>query len=238
MVETALAVIPARGGSKRLPRKNIRTLAGKPLIIYTIEAALESGCFESVVVSTDDDDIAALARGAGAEVPFVRPAALSDDHTPVSNVTIAALELLDPNGERYPLVAQLLPNCPLRDADDVRSSFRAFKGSSADFQLSVTRYGWLDPHWAMELSSDGIIDPLFPEALKQRSQDLPTLYCPTGAVWWARSVALRRAGTFYGPGVRGYPLAWQHAVDIDDESDFAMAEALVALATNAEMMKL
>ncbi len=221
-----LAVIPARGGSKRIPHKNIRPLGGRPLLAHTVEAALASGCFDRVVVSTDDDAVAAAAREAGAEVPFVRGAAIADDHTPVSAVTLDALERLDAAGERFAQVAQLLPNCPLRDAGDVRASLAAFEASDAEFQISVTRYGWLDPWWAMQIGDGGRLEPLFPDALARRSQDLAELFCPTGAVWWARTAALRRAGTFYGEGVRGFPLAWRHAVDIDDEDDFAMAEAL------------
>ncbi len=228
-----LAVIPARGGSKRLPHKNILPLAGKPLLVYTVEAALGSGCFDRVVVSTDDDRIADVARAAGADVPFVRSADTADDHTPVSAVTVDALQRLASQGEHYTVVAQLLPNCPLRDADDVRASFVAFDASAADFQISVTAYGWLNPWWAMKLGEQSQLEPLFEDALRARSQDLAALYCPIGAIWWARSAALATSGTFYGPDVRGFPLAWQHAVDIDDEGDLAMAEALLAMRSPA-----
>lgn len=227
MAERCLAVIPARGGSKRIPGKNVRPLGGRPLLAYSVRAAVDSGVFARVVVSTDDDAIARAATAAGAEVPWRREAAIADDHTPVSIVTLDALTRLDPDGDRFDAVAQLLPNVPLRTAEDVRASHVAFSASGADFQISVTRYGWLDPWWAMRLGERGRIEPLFPDALTSRSQDLPELYCPTGAIWWARPGALRASGTFYGPGVRGFELPWKHAVDIDTEDDFAMAQALL-----------
>src|SRR5580698_5131234 len=119
MAATIVAIIPARGGSKRIPGKNIRPLAGKPIIAYTIAAALESGLFERVVVSTDSEAIAAIARQFKAEVPFLRDQALADDFTPVSSATADALLRLDPAGDRFDSVAQLMPNCPLRTAADV-----------------------------------------------------------------------------------------------------------------------
>ena len=121
-----LAVIPARGGSKRVPRKNIRPLAGKPLIAYTIAAALESGLFESVVVSTDSDEIAEIARGYGAAVPFMRDAAIADDSCPSRPPPWTRSRRLDPEGTLYASVCQLMPNCPLRNADDIVASYRQF----------------------------------------------------------------------------------------------------------------
>src|SRR5690606_28690736 len=121
-----LAVIPARGGSKRLPRKNLLPLGGLPMIAHTIRAAVDAGCFDRVVVSTDDPELAAVAMEHGAEVPFMRDAAIADDHTPVSAAAVDALQRLAAVGESYDRVSLLLPNCPLRDADDVRASYDAF----------------------------------------------------------------------------------------------------------------
>ncbi len=134
---------------QRVPGKNIRPLAGKPLIAYTIEAALESKLFHRVVVSTDSEDIAAVARTNGAEVPFLRSAEISDDVTPISAATADALERLDPDGTQYQFVAQLMANCPLRTAEDVVSSHKQFSETAADTQISVVRYGWQNPWWAM-----------------------------------------------------------------------------------------
>lgn len=219
----AVAVIPARGGSKRLPYKNIRLLGDRPLLAYTVAAAVGSGLFESVFVSTDDDAIAAVAEAEGATV-LKRTLELADDHTPASSVTVEVAERLS-LGDDQP-VAQLLPNCPLRTAADVRASYEQFAISGSEAQISVTRYGWLNPWWAMT-SDEGRLTPVFTEQLKARSQDLPTLYCPTGAIWWSTAGALRREGTFYMAGHTGWELPWGRAVDIDDEDDWRLAELLV-----------
>src|ERR1700679_3365321 len=122
IAEKIIAIIPARGGSKRIPGKNIKSLAGKPIIAYTIDAACESGLFERVVVSTDSNEIAEIARRYGAETPFLRENDLADDFTPVSSVTVDALLRLDPDNTKFESVAQLMPNCPLRTVEDVTSS--------------------------------------------------------------------------------------------------------------------
>ena len=225
-----LAVIPARGGSRRVPKKNIRVLRGRPLIQYTIAAALDSGVFADVIVSTDDGEIAEIAKACGAQVPFMRPAGLADDHTPVSAVTVDALRLLDPRGDRYESVAQLMPNCPLRTHNDVQDSLAHFRGSGAEFQISVCRYGWFNPWWAMSLRDDGVLSPLFAERLADRSQDQPELYCPSGAIWWASTGALRSVGTFHTAVSTGWTMPWEHALDIDTEDDWRMVEAVLARA--------
>lgn len=229
--QICLAVIPARGGSKRVVKKNIKQMCGKPLLRYTVQAAIDSGIFQNVVVSTDCEETAKVARECGAEVPFIRSADLADDHTPVSLVTLDVLEKLDPDGTRYGAVAQLMPNCPLRDAEDIRSSCRQFRETGADAQISVTRYGWLEPWWAMTRDGQYALSHLFEEQLKKRSQDLPELFCPTGAVWWAKAHALKREKTFHLEGKTGWEMPWQHAVDVDTESDWAMAELLMKAQT-------
>jgi N-acylneuraminate cytidylyltransferase len=222
-----LAVIPARGGSKRLPNKNVRELAGRPLIAHTIEAALGSGLFERVIVSTDSEEIAAAAESCGAEVPFRRSAALADDHVPVSAATADALDRVDPDG-RYQAVAQLMATCPLRTAGDVHASFSAFLAGGADSQLSVTRFGWQNPWWAFRRSEDGVLQPLFPHQATARGQDLPPLFSATGAIWWARANVIRRARTYHVPGRTGWEIPWPRGVDIDTEEDWAMAAQLLA----------
>jgi CMP-N-acetylneuraminic acid synthetase len=222
-----LAVIPARGGSRRVPRKNVREMHGRPLLAYSVEAALRSGLFARVVVSTDDAEIADVARAEGADVPFLRSPDLADDITPVSRATIDVLDRLEKAGETYVAVCQLMPNCPLRTADDVVASHRQFTNQPAEAQISVARYGWQNPWWAMRREADGLLDPLFPDAMRQRSQDLSELFCPTGAVWWARTDALRRAGTFHLAGRTGWEIDWTHAIDIDTEEDWSLASALM-----------
>jgi len=226
-------VIPARGGSKRIPNKNTRELGGRPLIAYSIAAAVESGLFSQVVVSTDSEEIAAIALQYGADVPFLRQASLADDQTPVSLATCDALEKLDPGGSRFDAVAQLMANCPLRTASDVVDSYQQFKHAERDVQISVCRYGWLNPWWAMTRGPGLEVEPLFEDQLRQRSQDLPDLYCPTGAIWWAKSSVLRSQRTFHVSGRTGWEIPWERALDIDDEDDWRMAEVLFGLHGNA-----
>lgn len=226
LVKKRIAVIPARGGSKRIPGKNIIEFCGKPMIAWTIEAALESGCFSRVLVSTDDAEIAQVARTWGAEVPFLRDSH-ADDHTPVSGATLAALQQAMAHWqESYHTVVQLMANCPLRNADDIREAISAFETKQRSFQISCFRYGWMNPWWAVTLDEKGSPERLFPEAAEQRSQDLPPLYCPTGAIWIARATDFLEAGSFYGKGHQFEPVSWQSAVDIDDYEDLTFASAV------------
>jgi pseudaminic acid cytidylyltransferase len=222
-----LAVIPARGGSKRIPRKNVRDLCGKPVIAYTIEAALESGVFGRIVVSTDDPEIAVLAQQYGAEVPFMRSPSLADDYSPVSLVTLDALQRLDPHEKWYRYIAQLMPNCPLRTVQDILDSNHQFTETNADAQISVTRYGWLNPWWAMTRDAQYQLSPIFRERMGKRSQDLPEVFCPTGAIWWAKADVLQRGKTFHTANRTGWEMPWQRAVDIDTEDDWRLAEILM-----------
>lgn len=225
------AIIPARGGSKRISGKNIADFMGRPMLCWTVEAALESGIFADVLVSTDSEEIARVAAGCGALVPFMRQATLADDVTPVSAATIGALEQLEQlRGVSYDVVVQLMPNCPLRDATDIVAAYDAFRAGGSGFQVSVFRYGWMNPWWAMRLDTKTMRPaPLFPDALKMRSQDQDRLYCPTGAVWVAYAKKLKAAGTFYGEGYTVLPMDWKHALDIDDMEDMEMALAVAAM---------
>jgi N-acylneuraminate cytidylyltransferase len=224
-----IAIIPCRGGSKRVPGKNIKPLAGKPLIVYAIEAALKSAIFDAVVVSTDSAEIAEIAQAHGADVPFIRGQDLADDFSPVSAATIDALRRTDPTATRYQHVAQLMANCPLRSVEDILASYRQFTAGNADSQISVTEYGWLNPWWAMTSNDQNVLSPIFRERMGVRSQDLPRLMCPTGAIWWAKASALLAHGTFYAPNYTGWSMPWERAVDIDTEEDWKMAEVLLKL---------
>jgi CMP-N-acetylneuraminic acid synthetase len=221
-----VAVIPARGGSKRIPRKNIMPFHGKPMIAWTIDAALESGLFDRVLVSTDDPEIAEVAACHGAPVPFLRDG-FADDQSPVSLATLAALDQLEREcGESYAVVAQLMANCPIRSAADIRAAVAHFDQVGAPSQISCFKFGWMNPWWASRLDEASRPTPLFPKESTARSQDLPPLYCPTGAIWLARVEALRTHRSFYTPDRIFCPLGWEAAVDIDDMEDFYMADAV------------
>lgn len=228
MDDKTIAVIPARGGSKRIPGKNIYPLAGKPLIAYSIEAAVQSKLFHRVIVSTDSEEIADVARKWGGEVPFLRTSEISDDMTPVSAVTADALERVDPGGGQFVMVAQLMPNCPLRNAQDVLDSHSQFCATGAESQISVVRYGWQNPWWAMKRSPGHFeLEPLFAREATARSQDLPELFCPTGAIWWGRASVIREQRTFHLPGRTGWEVPWQRGIDIDTFDDLALADVIL-----------
>ena len=200
------------------------------MIAHTIEAARESGLFDCVMVSTDCEEIAEIAQKFGGEIPFLRGRSLADDLTPVSEATADALSRLDPGGERFSFVAQLMANCPLRSADDLRDSFRQFEQAKVESQISVVRYGWQNPWWAMRRNEKNELQPLFREQVTARSQDLQELYCPTGAIWWAQAESLRGTKTFHLENRTGWEISWQHGIDIDTPDDWAMAEALLQIA--------
>ena len=200
-----LAVIPARGGSRRLPRKNILPFEGSPLLTWTVVAARNSGEFDHVVVSTDDVEIAEIGREVGADVPFLRDRAC-DDYARAAEATLRTIEQAeDFFSVEYETVVQLMPNCPLRSADVITDALTAFRDNDRDFQVSVFSQPSVNGWWAVQLGAEGVLQPMFENTLKSRSQDLPPTYFPTGAVWIARKAKLRVARTFYGEGVTGHP---------------------------------
>lgn len=226
-----LAVIPARGGSKRIPRKNIIDFKGKPLIAYTIEAALKSHLFDDVLVSTDDEEIAEVSRKLGAFLPFLRREK-ADDYSNVSEVTIHVLEQLERRlGKTYDSVALLLPNCPLRDYHIILDAFNQFHTKNRKFQISAFKYGWMNPWWAHTIDGEKA-QKVFTQTTTKRSQDLPEAYCPTGAIWIAKVEELKKANTFYGPDYSFFQMNWKKAVDIDDYEDLEMAKIIFELLKN------
>ncbi len=231
-VSRLLAVIPARGGSKRIPKKNVRHFHGRPIIAYTIEAAIKSELFDRVIVSTDCDEIAKISIACGADVPFLRDPILADDHTPVSAVTVDTINILDPDGKDFSSVAQLMPNCPLRTSEDIQASYQEFVRTSSESQISIARFGWQNPWWAMKLNDRLQLEPIFENSVTQRSQDLPEVFFPTGAIWWGDVATLRREKTFHIEGRTGWEMPWNRAVDIDTEDDWAFADVLMSNSLN------
>src|SRR3989344_2479375 len=228
MVKNTIAIIPARGNSKRIANKNIVDFFGQPLIAHTIKAALDSKLFSQVVVSTDSQEIADIAVKYGAIVRFLRTK-YADDNSPISVVTLDALERIkQKHKQTYSVVCQLMPNCPLRTCTDIKNALNYFEESGAEFQISCFKFGWMNPWWAHQQINQKL-QPLFDEQLHNRSQDQPDLYAPTGAVWLAKIQALEKSGTFYGPDYNFFPLSWQSAVDIDDKDDLEIAKMVYAL---------
>jgi len=222
-----LAIIPARGGSKRIPKKNIIDFQGKPMIAWTIEAALESEVFNKVIVSTDDELISNVSKQYGASVPFLRKKNV-DDHSTVSDVIVNVLEELE---ENYDHVVMLMANCPLRNSEDIKNAVRCFNlNNNSKFQLSSFKFGWMNPWWAHTIEEKGIGKPLLPKNDSTiRSQDLKDLYCITGAIWVASVSEILKSRTFYGEDYTLNPIDWKNAIDIDDYEDLEMANIIFQL---------
>jgi N-acylneuraminate cytidylyltransferase len=218
-----IAIIPARGGSKRILNKNILDFNGKPMIAWTIIAAKKTKIFDRILVSTEDNKIASIAKKYGAEVPFFRKK-YYDDISPVSIVTISALEEAMLHWkEFYKIVVQLMPNCPLRNSEDIKESLKIFEKKKRYFQISCFKFGWMNPWWSFKLNKKRKPRPLFPNLLNKRSQDLESLYCPTGAIWIADTDKLLKEKTFYGREHAFEPMNWSRAVDIDSYEDLDFA---------------
>jgi CMP-N-acetylneuraminic acid synthetase len=221
-----VAVIPARGGSKRIPQKNIIHFGGKPMINWTIEAALNSKFIDEVIVSTDCPKIEKVSKDAGAKVPFLRKTA-ADDISPISEATIACLLQLEEEFEPFDVVVQLMANCPLKSTKTIDESIQEFFDKKRTSQISFFKYGWMNPWWAHKVSSNGRATALFGEAIKTRSQDLDNLYCPTGSVWISNVSVLEKSKTFYSDNYQASIIDWISALDIDDYEDLEMAECIL-----------
>lgn len=229
IVVKRIAIIPARGGSKRIKNKNILNFFSKPMIAWTILAAKKSNLFHRILVSTDDLKIASIAKKYGAEVPFLRKK-YYDHITPISKATIDSLKNAKQFWkEDYDTVVQLMANCPLRTARDIINSVRIFEKKKRNFQISCFKFGWMNPWWAFIKKKNNKVFPIFPRQIKKRSQDLPNLYCPTGAIWIASSEYLLREKTFYGKNFTFEPVDWKRAVDIDDHDDLNFAKIVKKL---------
>jgi len=226
---TSIAIILARGGSKRLPGKNKKMFYGKPLVAWSIEAALLSRSFDKVLLSTDSQEIAEIGIEYGAEVPFLRNRA-SDDHSSSSEATLAALDQAEEYWtESFSIVAQLMANCPLRTPQHICDAMNCFLQKNVSSQISCFKFGWMNPWWAAKMAPDGRPEWLFPQARSSRSQDLSDLYCPSGALWLAKTQSLRAHKSFYAPDHVFNVMDWMSAMDIDDEDDWLMAEACKSL---------
>lgn len=227
-----IAIILARGGSKRLPKKNILDFCGKPMIAWTIQAALKSERFDGVLVSTDSDEIAKIAISFGAEVPFLRKDS-SDDFATSTEATLSALNQAEKYwNESFDNVTQLMANCPLRDDKDIQKMIDCYAQSNSPSQISSFKFGWMNPWWAAKLDNSNRPEQIFKESATQRSQDLEDLYCPTGALWIAKSSELKKYKTYYLPNHTFSPIPWISALDIDDNEDLEMGRACFIIKNN------
>lgn len=221
--KTVLAVIPARGGSKGVPRKNIRDLGGKPLIAWTIEAARGSRYIDRLVLSSEDAEIIKVAREWGCDVPFVRPDELAQDDTPGIEPVMHALSCLP----GYDYVVLLQPTSPLRTHKDIDSCIEACVSSAADACVSVTEPD-KSPYWMYTVDTRGKMSPLIKtgESILRR-QDLPKAYALNGAVYVAATAPLAGSRSFLTENTVAYTMPKLSSIDIDTEADLFIAEALL-----------
>lgn len=220
-----LAVIPARGGSKRIPRKNLKMFCGKPMISWSIEAAKTSACFDRIIVSTDDAEIAAVAEQWGAEVPFVRPAELSDDHADTTAVIAHAIDWVASQGQDPNEVCCLYATAPFVTPEDLRRGLAMLAEAGCDYAFSVTRYAFPIQR-AIRITGAGRVEMFSPEHLNTRSQDLEGSYHDAGQFYWGRASAWLDGKPLFSPVAIPIMLPRHRVQDIDTSEDWAHAEIM------------
>lgn len=219
-----IAIITARGGSKGLPRKNVLPFCGKPLIAHTIEAAKNSSAIDRIIVSTDDLDIAAVAREFGAEVPFMRPKKLASDTASSRDVILHTLLFLEAKGWPVDAFCLLQPTSPLRTAADIDAVFQIFKDKKADSVISITPYDH-PVQWAVEVQENGILQ-LRDKTMSGQRQGLVEYHRPNGAVYMFRTNFFKDSMEYFGANSYGCIMPPERSVDIDTRLDFIVAEAI------------
>lgn len=214
-------LIPARGGSKRLPRKNIVDFCGRPIIAYTIEAALGCGLFDSVTVSTEDSEIARVAEFYGANVT-VRESKLASDTARIVDVCLDYIQQQEAKSALPEVLCCLLATAPLRKIEDIRRVCELVTSGSCDFSMAVTTYA-LPPFQALRTTEDGYLAPMWPDLANKRSQELPQLLVDNGSTYCVNVEAFRRQKTFYGDRLCGHRMPREKSIDIDEQTDLELA---------------
>lgn len=222
-----LAVIPARGGSKRLPRKNVLDLAGKPLIVWTIEAALGSKYIDRVIVSTDDEEIAEVSKDFGADVPFMRPTEYATDEAKSVDVVLHLLDQFEVQNEKYEYIILLQPTSPLRTTKNINESIEMLMKRRCDGVVSVSETEH-SPFWSNVLPDDDSLSGFLDESIiNKRSQDLKKFYRINGAIYLCKSKRLINEKTFFlKDDIYGFKMSREVSVDIDTGIDLDLARLI------------
>ena len=220
-----LCVIPARGGSKRIPRKNIKSFNGKPIIAYSIEAALNSGCFDKVIVSTDDPEIAEVGQTYGAEVPFMRPDELANDYTGTLPVIKHAIEWFEQNQTRPDDVCCLYATAPFVQAETIRAAYQQLQDTAADYCFTVASFSFPIQR-AVKITENQRLQMFYPEQFNTRSQDLEKAYHDAGQFYWGRAEAFKEQKPLFSDDASPYVLPEYLVQDIDTPEDWARAEIM------------
>lgn len=224
-----LGLIPARSGSKGVRGKNLRALCGRPLIEYTIDAALAAPSIARVVVSTEDSAIADVAMRAGADVPFLRPAELARDDTPMFPVIEHAVATLEAINDRYDAICLLQPTCPLRSPEVIENCIGLFQSRGVDTVFTALPVpDHHHPNWVYLVGADGLLRRAVTDPLVSRRQDLPAAMHREGSVYLARRNVIMERKSLYGRTIAGYPMDPAESVNIDQPADWDRAEELLA----------
>lgn len=219
------AIIPARGGSKRIPRKNIKEFCGKPMIAWSIEAALQSGCFNRVVVSTDDAEIAGVAKQYGAEVPFMRPAEFSDDHTGTIPVIRHAVEWFISQGEQLEQACCIYATAPFIRPEDIRRGLEILTETGCDYSFTVTSYPFPIQR-AIRITPERRVEMFNPQLFNTRSQDLEEAFHDAGQFYWGRISAWLAEKTIFSIDAAPVLLPRHQVQDMDTMEDWLRAELM------------
>jgi N-acylneuraminate cytidylyltransferase len=220
-----VALIPARGGSKRIPNKNVRPFLGKPIISYSIEAARACGLFDRIIVSTDSEAVAQVARAHGAETPFLRPAELADDHTGTGAVVRHGLRWLVAEGAELTYACCIYATAPFLTAAVLRAGFERLKASTFQYAFSVTSFPF-PVERALHLEADGAVRPIWPDKMPLRSQDLAPAYHDAGQFYWGRARAFLDEVPLASSAALALVLPRHRVQDIDTPEDWHYAELL------------
>ena len=220
-----VAVIPARGGSKRIPRKNIKQFCGKPMLAWSIEAAKKSGLFERIICSTDDEEIAIVAREYGAETPFLRPAELSDDHTGTIPVVAHAINKLQNSENKIDIVCCIYATAPFIQEVDLKNSLEQLEKEDANYCFAVTNYPFPIQR-AIRITIENRCEMLQPEMFNMRSQDLDEAYHDAGQLYWGKTTAWLETEQMFSLKSTPYILPRYLVQDIDTEEDWLQAELM------------
>jgi len=230
-----ICVIPARGGSKRIPRKNVKEFNGKPIIAYSIEAALKSNCFDQVIVSTDDDEIVEVARKYGAQVPFVRPDELSNDYVGTIPVIKHAIEWMEDNKNPVENVCCLYATSPFIQSQTISKAFQQLKDLRADYCFSVTRFAFPIQR-AVKIVQDNKVDMFYPEYFNIRSQDLEEAYHDAGQFYWGKAQAFKDELPIFSEVATPYILPRYLVQDIDTLEDWTRAEVMYKVLQKTDIL--
>ncbi|MGY5617790.1 pseudaminic acid cytidylyltransferase [Vibrio cincinnatiensis] len=220
-----IVIIPARGGSKRIPRKNIKLFHGKPMIAYSIEAAIASGCFDKVIVSTDDQEIADVAKQYGAEVPFLRPAEIADDYATTMDVMAHAIQWCQHQGWELEAVCCLYATAPFILVEDLQQGYQLLQKDDVQFAFSATSFPFPIQR-ALKLGKHGSVAMFAPENELVRSQDLEEAYHDAGQFYWGKASAFLAKKSIFSNHSKMVLLPRKRVQDIDTPEDWELAESL------------